>query len=160
MQATATAADLTVPHAREHSQAENVQGNIDDLLGSQSATNVQSPLASIAAEQPGGMSAVSQSVFDANELDIPTDGTGAEVSDVGQQTLVGIVTSGVVRGVSGSIGAVGLCSLAALQQAQLQQHGNDAGDKSKASHGFAMQMQCPLSKALRNVTVYVQQHCA
>ena len=103
--------------------------------------------------------AASQSVFDANELELPSDTEGASDTrkhcDSEMHTVMGVVTSGVTRGVSSNSAALALCSLAALQQAQKTQQ-QALSKYSLGSVSGAMQMQSPASTAVRNVVVRLQ----
>ena len=99
--------------------------------------------------------ALSQSVFDANELDLPSD-TEDEI-DLGEhrqnqaQSVTGVVTSGACRGVSSNKAALALCSLAALQQKQKRQQ---QALSRYTLDSVAMQMHHPASTAIHDVLVH------
>ena len=103
--------------------------------------------------------AASQNVFDANELELPSDTEAACKASRSHssmvQSVVGFVTSGVVRGVSRSTGALGLCSWAALQQAQLPSRDHDAM-AADAKSIVAMQLQNPSSQVPHRMNVQIQ----
>lgn len=142
-------------HHGQGSQAVPVKDTERDLSKLDTAADVLSSQAMGAAA-----TTLSQGVFDANELDLASDTEG--VRDLGEdnnsrmQPVVGIVTSGVTRGVSSDTAALALCSLAALQPAQREQQ----QAWSKLSLDSAMQMQCPASTAVRDVVVCLQHSCA
>lgn len=103
--------------------------------------------------------AASPHVFDANELDLPRDTEAAREASSGHnskvQSVAGFVTSGVARGVSSSIGALGLCSLAALQQARLLSRDHDAV-AAGAESSVVMQLQNPSSHVSHRMNVQIQ----
>lgn len=131
----------------------------DGALRPDTAASAPPQLASAVHNQQTGATTALPPVLDVNEIDLPSDTEApgqAHSNSNGVQSVVGIVTSGVARGVSNNTGAFGFCSLAALQQAQLQQRqeGSQRLDvETESSNGTALQMHCPQSKTVRDVIV-------
>ena len=133
-----------------------LEGSLGDAVRSDNTADAPQ-LAAIGEGMQLG--AASPNVFDANELELPSD-TGEAACEASSshssmvQSVVGFVTSGVAICISSSIGAQGLCSLAALQQAQMPSRDHDAV-ASDADCSVTMQLQNPSSNILHRIHVQI-----